>query len=160
MAAALVLGTVVLVVAMSRSRQTRSIDGPAAPKIAASKVRRPLFYPPLPISESTEATPEAPVAAAVPAVDEREDEKAAEWTRVATELDRLTKTAGLSENQQARAATIIKTVERARSMIARHPEGAARQAREKQLDEQANLALLAVLTEEQAPLVASYYRAR
>jgi hypothetical protein len=45
-------------------------------------------------------------------------------------------------------------------MIARRPEGPARQEREKQLDEQAHLALLAVVTKEQAPSVASFYDAR
>ena len=153
------LGAVIVVV--SRSRHPRSIDGPAAPRSAASQLRRPLLYPPLPIGEVGETPPEAPaapVAAAAP-VDEAEAQ-AAEAARVTTELERLTKAASLSENQRGRAATIIKTVEHARSMIARRPEGAARQEREKQLDEQAHLALLAVVSSEQARLVASYFDAR
>jgi len=69
---------------------------------------------------------------------------------------------GLSEGQRARATRILAAIEHARSMVARAPnqDDDARRAQEQQIDQQERLALLAVVTSPQQPLLDSYFGKR
>lgn len=83
-----------------------------------------------------------------------------ECARTASEVERLTKAVGLTEQQRGRAAKIVSVVEHARSMVARDQDqdDDARRAREQQIDQQERLALLAVVTVPQQSLLDSYFR--
>ena len=92
----------------------------------------------------------------------RRQEQQREHSQAVAETDRLTAAVGLSEGQRARATRILAAIEHARSMVARAPnqDDDARRAQEQQIDQQERLALLAVVTSPQQPLLDSYFGKR